>query len=64
MTWRTLRLFLVPRKIEAKCKRKKKEGKEKEKIEGNKNRVKSNILFLFVISDPFYLFKFINIKIK
>ena len=46
------------------------EGKSKErkyeekKMKEYKNRIKFHMIFLFVASNQFYLFKLINIKIK
>ena len=61
-----LRVCLVIEKIERKCKGKKtdRKSKRKKKVKENKNRIKDDKLFLFVILNLFYLFELINIKIK
>ena len=41
-----------------------KEKWKKKIIKEHKNRIKFHMIFLFAISNQFYLFKLINIKIK
>ena len=54
-----IRLCLIPKKIEKKCKGKKiqRKSRRKEKVKENKkNRLKVNKLFLFATSNSIYLF--------
>ena len=59
-------LCLVPKKFKGKYKGKKipKKSTRKEKKSKIKNTLKFDKLFLFVISNSFYLFSLIYIKIK